>query len=95
VQDGTVGSAGAALVTNVVGTGSGALDSTGAVPLPLPFQTAGPGTGYVVAFLAASESMLNAIPGSVALYAPGNDTRYEDAGDAVPEPLTTHCEHSG
>jgi hypothetical protein len=83
--------------TAVVGTGSGALDSTGAgdVPLPLPFQTAGPGTVYVVAFFAASESILNAIPGSDALYAPGNETRYEDAGDAVPEPLTTHWEHSG
>jgi hypothetical protein len=73
---------GAALVTNVVGTnvvgtGSGALDSTGsgAVPPPLPPQTAGPGTVYVVAFFAASESMLNAIPGSEALYAPGNETR--------------------
>lgn len=69
--------AGAALVTIVVGTGLGELDSTGAglLPPPEPPQTAGPGTVYVVAFLAASESMLNAMPGSVLLYAPGNATR--------------------
>jgi hypothetical protein len=46
VHDGAVGSDGAALVTRVVGTGSGELDSTGAgVLLPEPFQTDGPGMG--------------------------------------------------
>ena len=49
------------LVTSVVGTPTGG--SGGAVP-PLPFQTAGPGIGYVVAVLAASESMLKLMPGS-------------------------------
>jgi hypothetical protein len=46
VHAGAVGSAGAALVTSVVGTGSGEADSTGAgVLLPEPFHTAGPGMG--------------------------------------------------
>lgn len=101
-QDGVVGTAGAALlvglgaalVTSVVGTAVGAADSTGAPP-PTPVQTSGPGIGYEVAALAASESMLNAIPGSVPLYAPGKETRYEEGGEEVPAPVTVHWEHSG
>jgi hypothetical protein len=69
-----VGFAGAALVTSVVGAAVGAADSTGALP-PAPVQTSGPGIGYEVAALAASESMLKAMPGSVPLYAPGKETR--------------------
>ena len=62
--------AGAALVTKVVGTGSGAGAAVGSgVPgvgeLPVPSHTAGPGMGYVVAVMAAGLSMLYAIPGSV------------------------------
>jgi hypothetical protein len=72
-QIGTAGALGAAiaLVTNVVGMGSagaGAAVGSGvpdAGALPVPFHTAGPGMGYVVAVMAAGLSMLNAIPGSV------------------------------
>jgi hypothetical protein len=39
--------------------------------------------------------MLKAIPGSVPVYAPGKDTRYEEDGDAVPVPVTVNCAHSG
>lgn len=66
VTGGVVGTA-TALVTNVVGAaetlGSGEVGWLGVV-LPLPFHTAGPGTGYVVAFMASGESMLKLIPGS-------------------------------
>lgn len=70
MQEGTVGF-GVALVTSVVGTseGAGVGAGVGSVPgagaLPVPSQTAGPGIGYVVAFMASGESILNAIPGSV------------------------------
>jgi len=72
------------LVTSVVGVPTG---GSGGVVLPLPFQTAGPGIGYVVATLAASESILKLIPGSDAEYAPGNETRKEESGEVVPEPV--------
>lgn len=67
VQLGAVGD-GAALVTKVVGAGADDGVVAGGLPEsePEPFHTAGPGIGYVVAFLAASESMLKAMPGSVA-----------------------------
>lgn len=72
-----VSGAGTALVTNVVGADVGDGSGAGVSPPPLlvPSHTAGPGIGYVVAFLAASESMLKAMPGSVALYAPGKETK--------------------
>ena len=71
---------GALLVSIVVGAADvgGAADVAGAPPplfpppvlpppLLVPSHTAGPGIGYEVAVLAASESMLNAMPGSVPL----------------------------
>jgi len=83
-----------ALVTRVVGTDTGGSGLVGAVD-PLPLQTAGPGIGYVVAVMAAVESMLKLMPGSEAEYAPGKETRKEEAGDAVPEPVTVSWAHSG
>jgi hypothetical protein len=74
--------------------GSGSAGSLGAV-LPLPFQTAGPGTGYVVAVIAAGESILKSMPGSDAEYAPGNETRADVGGETVPEPVTISWAHSG
>ena len=66
-QTGVVGS-GTVLVTNVVGAAVGAVvGSAGAgCALPVPSHTAPPGTTYVVAFLAASLSMLKLMPGSEA-----------------------------
>lgn len=88
---------GDALVASVVGLGevTGAAGVAGSLAPPDPFQTAGPGMGYEVAVFAASESMLNAIPGSVLLYAPGKDTRADAGGEAVPEPVTVNWAHSG
>jgi hypothetical protein len=82
-------------VINVVGSGCGCGSSVGGVELPVPSHTAGPGIGYVVAVLAASLSMLKAIPGSVPVYAPGKATRRDDGGDAVPDPVTVSWAHSG
>ena len=61
----------------------------------MPSQTGGPGIGYVVTFIASGESMLNAIPGSVPVYAPGNETRIDEGGEPVPEPVTVNWAHSG
>jgi hypothetical protein len=64
---GAVGAA-ATLVIKVVGAAGsavGAADGAGAGAFPVPSQTAGPGMGYVVAFIASGESMLKAMPGSV------------------------------
>lgn len=64
---GAVGTA-ATLVTKVVedaGAAVGVADGAGAGAFPVPSQTAGPGIGYVVAFIASGESMLKAMPGSV------------------------------
>ena len=63
--------------------------------LPLPFQTAGPGTWYVVAFMASGESILKLMPGSDAEYAPGKETRADEGGETVPEPVTMSWAHSG
>jgi hypothetical protein len=45
--------------------------------------------------MALAESMLKAIPGSDALYAPGKETSADEGGVTVPEPETVHWEHSG
>ncbi len=78
----------ATLVTIVVG--AGAADGAGLGAFPVPSHTAGPGIGYVVAFMASGESMLKAMPGSVPEYAPGKDTSADAGGDTVPDPVTVN-----
>jgi hypothetical protein len=96
VQAAGVVGVGAMLVAMVV-DGAAVVPGAGAgseLP-PVPFHTAGPGTVYVVATMAAALSMLKSIPGSEAEYAPGKETRYEPPGEAVPLPVTVNWAHSG
>ena len=58
--------------------------------LPVPSHTGPPGTTYVVAFLAASLSMLKSMPGSEAEYAPGKERRAEAGGEVFPLPVTVN-----
>jgi hypothetical protein len=49
----------------------------------------------VVDCFASAESMLNATPGSVPVYAPGKETRRDEGGVTVPEPVISNWAHSG
>jgi len=45
--------------------------------------------------MASDESMLNATPGSLPVYAPGKETSTDEGGVTVPAPVTSNCAHSG